>query len=96
MVNHVHNHPDGTHECGCAHSDWYSPAGGDEFRLIVEENHGHSHRTETGALVKCYHHCRSVITSPAFWIGSTMSFPIEHALWTKIPFLHAIAVWCGL
>ena len=56
----------------------------------------HHHVTKDGTLVKCYHACKSVLVSPAFWIGSTLSFPIEHALWTKLPFLSAIAKWAGL
>ena len=63
----------------------------------------HTHVTPEGLLVKCYHKCRhgvltvkGILVSPAFWIGSTLSFPLEHALWTKVPFLHTIAVWAGL
>lgn len=57
---------------------------------------GHTHTTPDGLLVRCYHTCKSVLVSPAFWIGSTLSFPIEHALWTKMPFLKGIATWAGL
>lgn len=57
----------------------------------------HTHTTESGLLVKCYHKCQSWgLTKPSFYIAMFLTFPLEHALWTKVPFLHAIAGWAGL
>lgn len=59
----------------------------------------HTHVTPDGLLVKCYHKCRAGVVSLfswQFWVATTLGFPLEHALWTKIPFLRAIAQWAGL
>ena len=55
----------------------------------------HTHTTEHGIAVKCYHECKSVFTDWKFIIGVTLSFPIEHALWELTP-LHYITAWLGL
>lgn len=34
-------------------------------------------------LSRCYHKCRTIF-SWQFFAGITLSFPIEHALWTKV------------
>ena len=57
---------------------------------------GHTHKTESGVIVKCYHECRNLLTSPAFYIGTFLSFPIEHLMWEKLSFLKDITVWMGL
>ena len=44
----------------------------------------HFHRDEHGALVKCYHRSRSVLLSVEFWLGATLSFPLEHFIWEKV------------
>ena len=44
----------------------------------------HTHVAPDGSLVKCYHACKSVVASPAFWIGTTISFPFEHYLYEKV------------
>lgn len=44
----------------------------------------HFHRVESGKLIRCYHYCRGALTSWQFWLGVTLSFPIEHALWEKL------------
>lgn len=44
----------------------------------------HYHRNEYGALIKCYHSCKNVLTDYAFWIGTLISFPLEHALYEKV------------
>ena len=44
----------------------------------------HSHVDEHGILHKCYHQCRNTLLSISFWLGVTLSFPIEHFLWEKI------------
>lgn len=56
----------------------------------------HFHEDETGALVKCYHKCRTVLTDYAFWLGITISYPLEHLLWEKVPGFHHIAEWLGM
>lgn len=56
----------------------------------------HTHVTEDGLLVRCYHKCRSILAEPAFWIGVTVTFPIEHFLWTKVPGFKHISEWMGL
>lgn len=58
--------------------------------------HEHEHVTEDGMIVKCYHKCKSVLAEPAFWIGVTVTFPIEHFLWTKVPGFSHISHWLGL
>lgn len=55
----------------------------------------HTHVTPDGLLVKCYHKCKTgalsvkqVLGSTAFWIGSTVTFPLEHFLYEKVwPFV---------
>jgi hypothetical protein len=32
----------------------------------------------------CYHKCRTVFTDWGFWIGVTVSFPLEHFLWERV------------
>ena len=44
----------------------------------------HTHKTETGLLVRCYHKSKSTLLSPNFWLGVTLSFPLEHFIWTKV------------
>lgn len=56
----------------------------------------HVHVTETGALVKCYHHCKNILTSVPFWIGMTLGFPVEHFLWTQVPPFSWLAQYVGL
>lgn len=56
----------------------------------------HFHESEDGYFIKCFHTCRSVLKNPVFWIGTTLSFPIEHYLWTKVWPFYYIAGWMGL
>lgn len=56
----------------------------------------HTHTDEQGTLVKCYHGCRSLLTDWKFFIGVTISFPIEHALWTRVPGFSDLAQYMGL
>lgn len=56
----------------------------------------HTHKDENGLLVKCYHKTRSVIADYGFWIGVTVSFPIEHFIWEKIPGFSHLAHWMGM
>lgn len=45
----------------------------------------HTHVDKNGFVVECYHEAKSQLTSVSFWIGITLSFPIEHFLWEKVP-----------
>lgn len=56
----------------------------------------HTHVDEQGFIVKCYHQCKSILTQPAFWLGVTITFPIEHYLWTKVPGFSHVSGWLGL
>lgn len=57
----------------------------------------HTHKTEAGLLVKCYHQCQKAgVTKASFWVLMTLSFPIEHLLWTKVPPFTLIAHYFGL
>lgn len=57
---------------------------------------GHTHTTKDGRIVRCYHACRtgvrSTILSVSFWIGMTIGYPIEHAIWEATPLRH-LMVW---
>lgn len=44
----------------------------------------HYHETKEGRLVKCYHACKSVLGSYGFWVGTIVSWPIEHYLYAKV------------
>lgn len=45
----------------------------------------HFHLDENGEIVRCYHECKSLLKTYAFWIGMTIGFPIEHFIWNHIP-----------
>lgn len=56
---------------------------------LVKENNcdghkPHFHKNEQGEMVKCFHECKSILRQPAFWVITTLSFPIEHGLWSLI------------
>ena len=58
----------------------------------------HTHVTENGVLVKCYHKCRAGVVSllsPRLWLMWTVAFPLEHYIWTKTP-LKAFAHYFGM
>jgi hypothetical protein len=59
----------------------------------------HFHKDAQGVLHACYHKCRSLLTVNTvlgFLIGTTCSFPLEHALWTKVPGFRDLARYFGL
>jgi hypothetical protein len=60
----------------------------------------HYHKNEDGVIVQCYHKCakgvRTTLGSPAFWIGVTLTYPIEHLLWEKVWGFRHIAEWLGM
>lgn len=59
-------------------------------------SHEHTHVDERGFVVKCYHNCRSLLTNWQFWLGVTLTFPIEHALWEKVWPFKLLTDWIGL
>lgn len=60
----------------------------------------HYHKNEDGVLVQCYHSCarglRTTLGSVPFWIGITVSYPLEHLLWERVPGFKHIAQWLGM
>lgn len=56
----------------------------------------HFHRNAQGRLVECYHVCRSLLISPAFWFGTFITWPIEHYLWEKVWPFNLLAHYLGL
>lgn len=58
--------------------------------------HEHYHKDEKGILHRCYHECKQVVTQWGFWIGVTVSFPIEHFIWEKLPGFSHISRMLGL
>lgn len=56
----------------------------------------HFHLNEEGVLVKCYHGTKNLLSDYRFWIGVTISFPLEHALWTKVWPFYYLAESLGL
>lgn len=55
----------------------------------------HYHVDKSGFLHRCYHKCRSLFTWQ-FFAGITLSFPLEHALWTKVWPFYVVAEFFGL
>ncbi len=55
----------------------------------------HFHKTESG-LVKCYHETKSLFATPSFWIGTLLSWPLEHWLWDKVWPFSILAKLLGL
>lgn len=62
----------------------------------MSHDHEHYHKDEHGVLVKCYHKCKNLLTDAAFWIGITISYPLEHMLWERIPGFSHLAHWMGM
>lgn len=56
----------------------------------------HTHEDEQGLLVKCYHKSKSVLISFSFWLGVTVSFPLEHFIWEKLYPFNLLTKWMGL
>jgi len=57
----------------------------------------HFHKDEkTGLLVKCFNHCTNLLTDYRFWVGVTISFPIEHFLWEKVWPFYILTHFLGL
>lgn len=60
------------------------------------ESRGHFHEDSRGMLHKCFHQCRSALSSWQFWLGMTLGFPLEHWLWEKAPGFRHITELMGL
>lgn len=56
----------------------------------------HFHKDENGLLVRCYHKSKDILLSGSFWVGVTLSFPIEHFLWERVWPFRVISEWMGL
>jgi len=56
----------------------------------------HARRKVEQGLQRCFHKCQATVKDVSFWIGITIAFPLEHALWEKVPPLRALAQWLGL
>jgi len=52
------------------------------MKSIAEPSH--THIDERGFIVKCYHKAQGLLTSWQFWLGTFLSFPLEHLLWEKV------------
>lgn len=56
----------------------------------------HYHPNEHGLLVKCYHKGKKLLFTIEFWIGVTLSFPLEHFIWEKVWPFYLLTEWLGL
>ena len=55
--------------------------------------HSHTHTDERGVAIKCYHACKNLLSDIKFWIGVTISFPLEHFLWERVWPFYIIMEW---
>lgn len=70
---------------GCMCSGCCSQTDNDaEPQYYIGVKEPHYHKDEQGKLVKCYHECKNLFQSYAFWIGITISYPLEHFAWGLI------------
>ena len=54
-------------------------------RHCMKEHEPHYHEDKkTGLLVRCVNSCSNLITDYRFWIGVTISYPLEHFLWEHV------------
>lgn len=53
----------------------------------------HVHVDEDGALIKCYHKTKNLVSSTEFWVGITLSYPLEHWLWEHVWPFNIITGW---
>jgi hypothetical protein len=64
--------------------------------MTTKISHEHDHTDSKGIIHKCYHECREVFAQWGFWIGVTVSFPIEHFIWEKVPPFKYLTTLIGL
>lgn len=72
----------------------YSPEEPAQGRRISQATTPHFHVDEHGFLVRCYH--RAKTNYVGFIVGTTLSFPLEHFLYEKVPPFSWITQWLGL
>lgn len=63
---------------------------------MARNNTYHTHIDERGFVHKCYHKTKATFLDLSFWIGVTLSFPLEHFIWEKVPGFSHITAWLGL
>ena len=51
----------------------------------MKECKPHVHADEKGVLHTCYHRCRTTLSDWGFWVGITLTYPLEHFLWEHVP-----------
>ena len=56
----------------------------------------HTHVTEHGVIVRCYHASKELLLRWQFWAGLTLGFPLEHLLWEKVWPFSLLTKWMGL
>jgi hypothetical protein len=56
----------------------------------------HIHIDNQGLVHYCYHSCKNTLLSASFWLGVTLSYPLEHYLWESVPPFSYIAAYFGL
>jgi hypothetical protein len=66
-----------------------------ERKKTVKVHHS-MHDVDVWARAHVTHGIRHTILRPAFWLGMTLGFPLEHLLWEKAPVFSAITRWLGL
>lgn len=59
-------------------------------------NQPHYHKDEQGFLVRCYHNGVNLLTDYKFWIGVTISFPLEHFIWERLWPFYLLSDYLGL
>lgn len=89
MVNRVHTHYLKPRSC-IQECDCNDPCA-DEPSWMTKEKSVKEH------LTRCYHHCK-ITGNQVLWfiIGTTTSFPIEHAVWRFVWPFKIISKWMGL
>lgn len=60
----------------------------------------HYHADEHGFLQKCFHQSTEILFSWKFWLGTltatTLTFPVEHYLYTYVWPFNLVSKWLGL
>jgi hypothetical protein len=56
----------------------------------------HYHKTRTGKVIECYHACKSILADYAFWVGTLVSWPLEHYLFSKVWPFKLVAKFLGI
>lgn len=56
----------------------------------------HTHMDSKGVFHTCFHECKTLFSQWSFWIGVTISWPLEHWAWANLPVLRTISKWLGI